>query len=205
LSYSGHPVTVVEKQSFFTDSRQATSMNGTFHWPRVCVAFIALLVAGLLPLTAIGQRSPTQQTWPKLAGVYIASSREAIPAFPHQLSGYRSEDGKDFWGKPFAVRGSIRVFQGDDWQGIPKFPNTMNGCSAGFFMIRWRSAYPNDDLIESSVRYSAAAPERGEAKTGGFGYMSGTNCEQPMFKFVGRGKDTLVDVYYELKFWQAAP
>jgi len=45
-------------------------------------------------------------------------------------------------------------------------------------------------------------------KIGSFGYMSGTNCEQPMFKFSGAvngDKSTLVDVYYELKFWQAAP
>lgn len=36
--------------------------------------------------------------------------------------------------------------------------------------------------------------------------LSGTNCDQPMFKFAdSRNGDTLVDIYYELKFWQAAP
>jgi hypothetical protein len=38
--------------------------------------------------------------------------------------------------------------------------------------------------------------------------MSGSNCEQPMFKFAGTvkgNKSTLVDIFYELKFWQAAP
>jgi hypothetical protein len=48
----------------------------------------------------------------------------------------------------------------------------------------------------------------GKAKTGSFGYMFGTNCEQPLFKFastVKGNKSNLVDIYYELKFWQAAP
>jgi hypothetical protein len=35
-----------------------------------------------------------------------------------------------------------------------------------------------------------------------YGYMYGTNCDQPLFKVT---ESTLVDVYYELKFWQAAP
>jgi hypothetical protein len=118
----------------------------------------------------------SRPSWPKPPAASIASSSEAIPAFPPLLNGYRSEDGKDFWGKPFVVRGAIRVFQGNGWQGIPNFPESMNGCSAGIFMIRWRSAYPNDDLIQSSVRPNAAVPSRMEAKTGGFGYMSGTNC-----------------------------
>ena len=72
-------------------------------------------------------------------------------------------------------------------------------------MIRWRLSNPNV-LVQSSVRYSKDV--KAEMKAGSFGYMSGTNCEQPMFKFAGArnfDKSTLVDVYYELKFWQAAP
>ena len=70
-------------------------------------------------------------------------------------------------------------------------------------MIRWRSSDPTV-LVQSSVRYSKDIT--GTMKAGRFGYMSGTNCEQPMFKFgSARNGDTLVDVYYELKFWQAAP
>jgi hypothetical protein len=63
--------------------------------------------------------------------------------------------------------------------------------------------------VQSSVRFSAAVASRGDIKTGGFGYMSGTNCEQPMFNFGNERKRsngaTLTDVHYELKFWQAAP
>lgn len=174
---------------------------------KACVSFAALLVTALVPLTLTSQQRPARPTWPKQAGAYIAKSSEAIPAFPRELSGYRSEDGKDFWGKPFSVTGTMRVFQGNGWLGIPEFPSTMNGCSSGFFMIRWRSASPNVP-VQSSVRYSAAVAGRGDIKTGSFGYMSGTNCEQPMFNFGNernRNGATLVDVHYELKFWQAAP
>ncbi|MGB7471373.1 MAG: hypothetical protein WBW58_18540, partial [Candidatus Acidiferrum sp.] len=122
------------------------------------------------------------------------------------LSGYRSEDNKDFWNKPFPVKGSIRVFEGRGWKGIPSFPCTMNGCSAGVFMIRWRSA-DSRTRIQSSLRFYNAVATGADEKVGIFGYMSGSNCEQPMFRF----EDTdhiganLVDVFYELKFWQAAP
>jgi hypothetical protein len=155
---------------------------------------------------AEGQRISTPLPWPKDEGEYIATSSESIPSFPGTLSGYRSENDKDFWNKPFPARGSMRVFQGNSWQGLPKFPNTMNGCSAGVFMIRWRLSDPNV-RVQSSVRFSSEDTTP-TMKTGSFGYMSGTNCEQPMFKFAGTlngDKSTLVDVYYELKFWQAAP
>jgi hypothetical protein len=149
------------------------------------------------------EQSTTRAAWPNEQGVYIVETSEAIPTFPSMLSGYRSEENKDFWNKPFPVEGSIRVFEGGDWTGIWKFPNTMNGCSAGVFMIRWRSADPNV-RIRASVRHSST-PD-GDEKTGTFGYMSGTNCEQPMFKFAeSRHDGTLADVYYELKFWRAAP
>jgi hypothetical protein len=81
----------------------------------------------------------------------------------------------------------------------------MNGCSAGVFMIRWRSANP-EIRVQSSVRYSGNTAAA--VKTGSFGYMTGSNCEQPMFSFgdtTSANGSNLVDIYYELKFWQAAP
>jgi hypothetical protein len=162
----------------------------------------------LLALGGRSQQSAVPLEWPKDLGAYIANSSEEIPLFPSTLSGYRSEDGKDFWSKPFSTRGSIRIFQGSDWEGIWKFPNTMNGCSHGVFMVLWRSADPNI-RVHSVVAYSATVASGSEAKTGIFGYMSGTNCEQQMFKFadaLNRLRGTLlVDLFYELKFWQAAP
>lgn len=167
---------------------------------------------GVLFLTALRRRvirfrhhrRERRLAWPKEKGAYIAVSSEAIPPFPDTLTGFRpAGDDKDFWSKPFPAKGSIRVFVGNDWQGIPEFPSTMNGCSHGVFMIRWGSAH-NNMGVRSSVRHSSKS--KGDEKTGMFGYMSGTNCEQPMFKFGGRHNGaTLVDVYYELKFWQAAP
>jgi len=165
----------------------------------------SLLMAALLSLGVEAQRNNVSPAWPKQMGAYIATSSEAIPLFPRTLSGYRSEDAKDFWGKPFSTKGSMRVFQGKDWDGIWQFPNTMNGCSSGVFMIRWRSADPNAS-VQSSAANNAAIASGSQTKPGIFGYMSGTNCDQPMFKFVdSRDGSTLVDVYYELKFWQAAP
>jgi len=162
-----------------------------------------ILVAVLFLLDA-AQSQQRRPAWPKQFGAYIARSSETIPLFPRALSGYRFEEGKDFWGKPFSTKGTIRVFKGQDWEGISKFPNTMNGCSSGVFMIRWRSAYATDRISTSAVNNVAVA-SKSETKPGVFGYMSGTNCDQPMFKFAdSRNGDTLVDIYYELKFWQAA-
>ena len=151
-----------------------------------------------------GQSKSFGAVWPN-QGAYITTASESIPPFPNKLSGYTSKTGQDFWGKPFRSKGTIRVFQAAGWQGIPGFPNTMNGCSAVLFMIRWRSGNP-EVRVQSSVRYSAgtSAP----VKTGAFGYMAGSNCEQPMFSFgdtLNANKSNLVDIYYELKFWQAAP
>jgi hypothetical protein len=169
--------------------------------------FFSLIVFTIsAPLLLIGQNKLNNRpAWPRKWGAYIATSSKAIPLFPRALSGYRSEDGKDFWGKPFSNRGSIRVFKGNDWQGIPNFPNTMNGCSNGAFMIRWRSADSHIQIL-TSAENNASVASKAQAKPGVFGYMSGTNCEQPLFKFVDpRDGGTLVDVFYELKFWQAAP
>ncbi len=146
--------------------------------------------------------------WPKESGVYIAPSRETVPAFPSEWSGYHSNAGTDFWGKPFEENGTIRIFQGDGWLGIHKFPATMNGCSSGVFMIRWRSADLETPVESSLASYRGDVRKEDSKPAEGFGYMSGTNCDQPMFKFPdgpNRLGATLVDVYYDLKFWQAAP
>lgn len=192
-------------------SRVATEISITK--PReACLKYKSAQVAPT-PQTHSGTGTPPEQptlvpvgtvrpTWPKNAGVFVATSSETIPPFPRSLSGYRSENNKDFWNQPFTLRGSLRLFGRDVWEGIPHFPDTMNGCSAGVFMVRWRSADPSI-AVQSSVRYSSSVPSK-TTGTGVFGYMSGSNCEQPMFKVEVAGS-RLVDVYYELKFWQAAP
>lgn len=171
----------------------------------VLISVISFLWSRLRSPKALPENQPstTRLSWPEEKGEYIAASSESIPPFPRDLSGYRSAKNRDFWNKPFQATGSIRLFKGDGWRGIPDFPLTMNGCSAGLFMIRWRSANPNV-RVHSSVRHSKESDAA--EQTGTFGYMCGTNCEQPMFR-CGASRDgaTLVDIYYELKFWQAAP
>lgn len=155
----------------------------------------------------------SQKLWTKNGGVNIAASSAAIPAFPRSLSGFRpAGKDKDYWDNPlsehhenFKMKGTVRVFEDGGWADIYEFPHTMNSCSAGVFMIRWRSANP-DVTVESTVDYSPENASRG--KTGKFGYMYGTNCDQPLFKFgraLNSNESNLVDVYYEVKFWQAAP
>ena len=144
--------------------------------------------------------------WPTQQGAYIADSSEAIPHFPSALSGFKSEDGKDFWGNKFDSSGSIRVVDGNAWEVIPDFPQTMNHCGEGMFMVRWRSGN-SDVVIDSTLGYS---PDKtsSQAKIGSFGYMLGTNCDEPMFKFShvrNNNESNIADVHYELKFWQAAP
>ena len=173
---------------------------------RMAVAISSSLLI-LVAISSVGISSPRPRaSWPKKLGVYISESSEAIPSFPRLLNGFRSQNGRDFWGRSFESTGSIRVFEGNGWDGIPDFPNTMNHCSDGIFMIRWRSANP-DVRIATTIGYSADVTS-GPTRIGSFGYMSGTNCEEPLFKFSGvrnNNESNLADIYYELKFWQAAP
>jgi hypothetical protein len=177
----------------------------------VAIAISFLVTQFVLPLAlGAGSSSPTTPTrWPKNQGVYIAASSETIPPFSRALSGYRpAEDNKDFWDRSFASKGSIRIFEGRGWTGIPNFPATMNGCSSGVFMIRWRSASSDIPVVSTLGYYNLTVGPDVKPMVGMFGYMYSSNCEQPMFKVAGNlngSGSTLVDVYYELKFWQAAP
>lgn len=170
---------------------------------RVILKTAAVLCLGLL---AVGTLSA--QVWPKRQGVYIAKSSAAIPAFPRKISEFRfAGANRDFWGKHYDTEGSTRIFEGNDWEELYEFPNTMNHCTTGVWMLRWRSANP---AVKISTRIANNNYDQGMTpwKTGTYGYMYGTNCEQPYFKFasVARGNGSnLVDIYYEIKFWKAAP
>jgi hypothetical protein len=168
---------------------------------------MVVLLFGFLvtPLGMGAQQSTAQPIWPKTKSEYVATSFEQIPAFPRLLSGYRSENDMDFWNKPFPSKGSIRIVSGNGWQGLDDFPNTMNHCDAGVFMIRWRLVNSNV-RIQSSLRYSID-DKSATTKTGTFGYMSGSNCQQPMFRFgetANGSASDFVDLDYELRFWQKA-
>src|SRR5207245_1385320 len=88
------------------------------------------LFAALGASSASAQRSNKPPTWPKDKGEYVAGSSDTSPPFTQTLSCYRSENDKDFWDTPFRSRGTVRIFQGNEWQGLLHFPNTMNGCSS---------------------------------------------------------------------------
>jgi len=158
----------------------------------ICFAVVVFVEKGI---------SSSRTSWPKNDGVYIAKSSETIPYFPNVLSGYKSENNRGYWDEPFASKGRLRIFQANVWTEIPDFPGWANRCGEGMFMIRWRSASP-DVRIESAMAYEKDMIST--AKKGVFGYMYGTNCEKPWFKFSGT-PNTMVDIYYEVKFWTAAP
>lgn len=144
-----------------------------------------------------------QARWPKAEGVYVATTSSKIPAFPRVLSGYRAARvNHDFWGNSYDWEGSVRV--GEDWTGLDKFPNTQNKCSHGVWMLRWRSGYG------ARVRTTKAWSEENAVggKTGAFGFMYGHNCEQPLFRIVDNSNEDMSavgDIYFEIKFWKAAP
>ena len=136
-------------------------------------------------------------------GSFISKTRDSIPPFPSSVRGFYYDPGKDFWGKPFQETGSIRVFEGDNWVGLADFPNSSNGCSSGRFMVRWRSNNP-DVVVTASLGYGDSLIEN--PKSGIQGYLLGSNCHRPLFKFShakNGNSSTLVDVYYEVRFWHA--
>lgn len=163
----------------------------------------------LSAMVLVATNPVTGAVWPKNHGVYIAKSSASIPAFPKTLSDFRSMGKKDYWGEAFETSGSLRVFSGNTWEtifdGPTEFPHTMNHCSDGVFMVRWRAAYPTL-VIKSAVGYLTDNVSH-SAKSGSYGYMYATNCEMPLFA-LGKStssEGTLGDLYYEIKFWKAAP
>jgi hypothetical protein len=154
------------------------------------------------PVTEVTTSRPT---WPGRMGEFSARSRDRIPVFPVALSGYRSEPNKDFKGKPYLTRGSIHVEDGSEWKGLRHFPKAKDGCSSGLFMLRWRLSDPAIRVYSTidNPRKSTA-----NVATGAFGYMYGSVCDKPQFKFAKATKPNWsnhVDVFYELKFWEATP
>ena len=171
-------------------------------WIAVALLTAVSLLSGTFTVSSQSRRG----SWPRRQGVFVANSSATIPAFPRALSGYRSQGNRDFWGNPIETLGTVRVFEGQSWETIFEFPNTQNQCSAGVFMVRWRVANPNI-RVASAIGYSTDNPYT-RARASSYGYMYGTNCEQPMWRLADNVRDdggNLVDIYYELKFWRAAP
>ncbi len=162
---------------------------------------------------SVQESGNTNPVWPLTQGAYIAGASDSIPPFPEAVSGYESEEGRDYWGKNFPSRGTVYAFDDSTWVAVsPRLPATMNGCSEGIFMIRWRTLSP-DIAVESSLgpyttenipRLEQLIAGRAAPSPSTSGYMVGTNCDEPMFKFSRSGAksdSTRVQISYELKFW----
>ena len=135
-------------------------------------------------------------SWPSDLGTYRTSSSAGIPAFPKRLEGFRPRGD--------AQSGIIRVFEGKGWTGIHEFEVGANGCSHSMMMVRWRSA--NAITIQTSTAGSHIDESAPDAPASTHGYMFGSRCDQPAFKFgKTEGTSTLVDVFYEVQHWDAAP
>ena len=148
---------------------------------------------------------PARPAWPRSMGEFTVASRDRIPPFPRALKGYVSEQGKDIAGKPYPMRGRIHVEDVNGWKGLRHFPKTKNGCSFGVYMLRWSVSDPATRVYSTIDNPRWSTPN---VATGAYGYMYGTVCDKPQFKFAKATKPNwpgLADVVYEVKFWEATP
>ena len=90
------------------------------------------------------------------ARAVAVSTRSAIPQFPASIPEFYRVPGRDFWNNPVSERGQVRTFGDGEWQSIHEFPNTMNGCNNGVFLLRWRSS---NGPVLSAVGTSFSADE----------------------------------------------
>ena len=157
-------------------------------------AVLGTSLATISPAQASNQW-PSKKFYPPRAETVAA--RNLIPKFPPALPGFIRVPGRDFWNKPVSERGQVRTFGDGGWQSIRDFPNTMNGCHNGVFLLRWRSS-GGPVLSAVGTRFNAdfKAP-----KASTYGYIYGTNCQKPLFQSVR--SSSINNVMYEVLFFQA--
>ncbi|MDA9661460.1 hypothetical protein N9T35_00530 [bacterium] len=146
------------------------------------------------PVRASGQW-PTRGFYPPRA--VASSTRSAIPQFPASIPEFYRVPGRDFWNNPVSERGQVRTFGDGEWQSIHEFPNTMNGCHNGVFLLRWRSS---SGPVLSAVGTSFSADFRA-SKPSSYGYMYGNNCLKPLFKSLR--SSSINNVMYQVVFFKA--
>ncbi len=143
--------------------------------------------------------------WPKEQGVYTAATAKQIPGFPTKLVGFQPRTGEDYFGETFASTGMVTVGEDDDWEFIEDFPYSGIDCIAGVYTLRWQLSDPAVK-IQTTIENPGNKPPPPMA-TGSFGYMYGSSCTQPRFRFVsstGKNKANSADVSYEVRFWKTA-
>ncbi len=146
--------------------------------------------------TANAGHWPSSSFYPPRAETVAA--RNQIPKFPLALPKFIRVPGRDFWNRPVNERGQVRTFGNESWQSINEFPNTMNGCHNGVFLLRWRSA---NGPVLSAVGWSTKKADFKANKPASYGYMYGTNCQMPLFKSIQNNH--INNVIYEIFFYQA--
>jgi hypothetical protein len=123
---------------------------------------------------------------------------QSVPAFPSSISG-TSRLG--------SCRTTVRLFEGDRWSYIPEWRGpSANLCYEHVWAVRWRSANPDVTVRAGAYAVPDITIER--AKPGGAGYISGTSCNAPEFKFgsaINGNESNLVDVYVEWRGWTVKP
>jgi hypothetical protein len=123
---------------------------------------------------------------------------QSVPSFPSSISG-TSRLGS--W------RTTVRLFEGDGWSYIPEWRGpSANRCYEYVWAVRWRSANP--DVTLRAGAYAAPDITIKGAKPGGAGYISGTSCNAPEFRFgsaINGNQSNLVDVYVEWRVWTVKP
>ena len=142
-------------------------------------------------------------SWPKEQGVYTAATAKQIPAFPAKLAGFQPRPGEDYFGETFPSTGTVTVAEDDDWEFIEDFSYSGIDCIAGVYTLRWQLSDPAV-TIRTAIENPRDKPPP-PMPTGSFGYMYGSSCTQPRFKFVsstGKNKAISVVVQYEIKFWK---
>lgn len=133
---------------------------------------------------------------------FPADNKKSMPKFLTNIEGYQYRPGYSWWGKPIKETGQIRTFGNDTWETIDDFPNSMNGCYNGIFLIRWRSA---NGPVQSAVGFGPMAGLGYKTVTiasrpSTYGYMYGTNCQLPLFKSAHQNQ--INNIAYQVKYFK---
>ena len=135
-----------------------------------------------------------------------------MPSQPTKIKGWEYKSNQDYWGSAFKGTGEIRVFDDGKPQsvldcmsassGCIQFPATQNSCSSGIFILRWRSMNP-DVQIAATTQFAGLLNK--DWKEGTKGYLIGTNCHAPLFKFhsvSNKNGSSLADIRFDVRMWR---
>lgn len=165
-------------------------------------ATTALALAIAAPSSGVAAPSLASGTVPipKPGNVIVRSYpySQSVPSLPTRISG-TSRLGT--W------RTTLRLFEGDEWAYVDEWRGpSANYCNDYVWAVRWRSANP--DVTITAGAYAIPDLTLGKAKPGGAGYISGTSCNAPEFRFgsaINGNQSNLVDVNLEWRVWTVEP